>query len=237
MGGAEKGVRGLNEQLQREMLVYYDERAEEYDDVYHGAGPAIRRYADKYQQNTVEVCEIVAGFGRGHLIDVACGTGFWVPHYARNCERFTFVDQSAGMLAECKKRIESLGLTGASRFIQGNVFDVTLEPATYDCALAGFLLSHFTSEQEDAFFQKLKDILKPSAQLMIVDSYWSERRKVGGRKKDGEQERTLNDGRAFSIYKKYFDESDIERMLARHQFTGELLHVGDMFIAAMANRS
>jgi ubiquinone/menaquinone biosynthesis C-methylase UbiE len=226
----------MDEQLVQEMLLYYDERAEEYDDIYQGAGPAIRRYADKYQQNTARVCEIVAGFGHGHLIDVACGTGFWAPHYARNCEQFTFVDQSAGMLAECKKRIESLGLTGASRFIQGNVFDATLEPAAYDCALVGFLLSHFTQEQEDAFFQKLEIALKPAAQVMIIDSYWSERRKNGGRKKEGEQERILNDGRAFTIYKKYFDKVDFETMLKRHQFRIEILHIGKLFIAAIAQR-
>jgi demethylmenaquinone methyltransferase/2-methoxy-6-polyprenyl-1,4-benzoquinol methylase len=226
----------MDEQLGQEMLLYYDERAEEYDDVYSGKGPAIRRYADRYRQNTAQVCEIVAGFGHGHLIDVACGTGFWAPHYARNCERFTFVDQSAGMLAECKKRVESLGLTGVSHFIQGNVFDVVLEPATYDCALVGFLLSHFTPEQEDAFFAKLEEILKPTAQVMIVDSYWSKRRKAGGRKREGEQKRILNDGRAFKIYKKYFVESDVEEMLAKHQFTCESLHVGDVFIAAVAHR-
>ena len=226
----------MDEQLVQEMLLYYDERAEEYDDVYRGEGPAIRRYADKYQQNTAQVCEIVAGFGHGHLIDVACGTGFWVPHYARNCERFTFVDQSAGMLAECKRRIENLGLIGVSRFIRGNTFEVALEPAAYDCALVGFLLSHFTAEQEDAFFHKLKEILKPAAQLMIIDSYWSERRKAGGKKREGKQERTLNNGRAFKIYKKYFDESDIERMLARHAFVCESLHIGDMLIATIANR-
>ncbi|MBN1812777.1 MAG: class I SAM-dependent methyltransferase [Anaerolineae bacterium] len=227
----------MDEQLAREMLLYYDERAEEYDDVYRGKGPAIRRYADRYQQNTAEVCEIVAGFGHGHMIDIACGTGFWAPHYAHNCESFTFVDQSEGMLAECRRRVEGLGLADKCRFVQGNVFDVALEPATYDCAMVGFLLSHFTPEQEDAFFQKLKEVLKPSAQLMIVDSYWSERRKAGGRKKEGEQERILNDGRAFKIYKKYFDESDIEGMLTRHQFVCKSLHVGDMFIAAAANRS
>jgi len=218
----------------QEMLLYYDERAAEYDDVYSGKGPAIRRYADRYQRNTAEVCEFVAGFGHGHLIDIACGTGFWVPHYARTCERFTFVDQSDSMLAECKKRVESLGLIGVSRFIQGNVFEITLEPATFDCAMIGFLLSHFTSEQEDAFFQKLKRILKPSAEIIIVDSYWSKRRQAGGKKREGEQKRTLNDGRGFEIYKKYFDESDIVEMLSRHRFACQSLHVGDMFIAVMA---
>jgi ubiquinone/menaquinone biosynthesis C-methylase UbiE len=226
----------MDEQLVQEMLLYYDERATEYDDVYSGKGPAIRRYADRYQQNTVKVREFVAGFGHGHLIDIACGTGFWVPHYAPNCTRFTFVDQSESMLAECKKRIEELGLADASRFVQGNIFDVTLAPGTYDCAMVGFLLSHLTPEQEDIFFTKLKRILKPVAQLMIIDSYWSELRKAGGKKREGEQKRTLNDGRGFKIYKKYFDESDIVEMLSRHRFAFQSLYIGDMFIAAVANR-
>jgi ubiquinone/menaquinone biosynthesis C-methylase UbiE len=227
----------MDEQLVQEMLLYYDERAGEYDDVYRGAGPAIRRYADQYQQNTAEVCEIVAGFGHGHLIDIACGTGFWAPYYARDCERFTFLDQSAGMLAECKKRVESLGLIDVSCFVQGNVFDVTLEPAAYDCAMVGFLLSHFTQEREDAFFQRLKSALKPAAQVMVIDSCWSKRRKASGREKEGKQERTLNDGRVFRIYKKYFDETNFNTMLKRHQFSIETLHVGKLFIAAIAQRS
>ena len=60
---------------------------------------------------------------------------------------------------------------------------------------------------------------------------------AGGKKKAGEQERTLNDGQVFKVYKKYFVESDIEEMLTRHQFTCKLLHVGDMFIAAVADKS
>lgn len=227
----------MNRDLEQEMLLYYDERAGEYDEIYLGNGPAIRHYSEQYREDVVRISEVVAGFGAGELIDVACGTGFWAPHYAGNCDRFTFVDQSEGMLAECRKRIAGLGLSGASRFVRGNIFDIALEPATYDCALVGFLLSHLTSKQEAAFFEKVKEILRPAAQLMIIDSYWSERRKAGGRKREGQQERTLDDGRAFRVYKRYFDESDIEEMLARHQFTCKSLLVGDMFIAAVANRN
>ena len=222
----------MNDQLYHEMLTYYNERAEEYDQVYEGKEPAIQRYSHEYVDDVAEIYRMVAGFGYGHLIDIACGTGFWMSHYARNCERITCVDQSDGMLAECKRRIEALRLTDIFCFIQGNIFDVALEPATYDCAMVGFLLSHFTTEQEGAFFHKLKEILKPSAQAMIIDSYWSERRK--GRKKEGITERTLNDGRVFKIYKKYFDEADIETILERHQFAIESLHVGNVFIAAIA---
>jgi ubiquinone/menaquinone biosynthesis C-methylase UbiE len=224
----------LNDQLQREMLAYYDERAEEYDQIYEGKGPAIRRFTSQYVDDADAIAGQVAEFGHGHLIDIACGTGFWAPYYARNCTQITFVDQSERMLAECKRRVEALGITNISRFIQGNIFDVALETSAYDCALVGFLLSHFTPEQEEAFFKKLTTILKPSAQLMIIDGYWSARRK--GRKKEGVQERTLSNGRVFKVYKKYFDESDIKKTMTQHQFTTKSLYVGDMFIAAIAER-
>ena len=72
---------------------------------------------------------------------------------------------------------------------------------------------------------------------MVIDSCWSKRRKASGREKEGEQERTLNDGRVFRIYKKYFDETNFNTMLKRHQFSIETLHVGKLFIAAIAQRS
>ena len=72
---------------------------------------------------------------------------------------------------------------------------------------------------------------------MIVDSYWNERRQMGGRIKEGEQERTLNDGRTFKIYKKYFSQSDMEALLANHRLVCESLHVGEMFVAAIASTS
>ena len=216
----------------REMMSYYDERAEEYDEIYLGKGHTTID-PDVYKNDVAKVSAMISGFGKGHLIDIACGAGFWLPHYARNCGQITFLDQSERMLSKCKDRVEKLGLTTISNFIRGDFLEVNLETSQYDCALVGFFLSHLTSEQEKAFFAKLGEILKPNPQLMFIDSAWNKRRQRY-QDKEGIQERVLSDGRKFRIYKRYFAKSDVEKMFKRYSFEAISYYIGDALIAAIA---
>ena len=221
-----------DDEIRQGMMSYYSERADEYDEIYLGEGHATID-PDAYKRDVAKVSEMVSGFGKGHLIDIACGTGFWLPYYARNCNQMTFLDQSDRMLSKCKDRVEESGVTDTPIFIQGDFFDVALETSRYDCALVGFLLSHLTSEQEQVFFGKLKEILKTNSQLMFIDSVWNERRGQY-REKEGIQERALNDGRTYRIYKRYFEGSDVEQMFKRYGFEVKSYYVGEAFIAAIA---
>ena len=38
------------------------------------------------------------------VLDLACGTGFWFPHYAEHCTAVTMFDQSAGMLEQARRK-------------------------------------------------------------------------------------------------------------------------------------
>ena len=76
----------MNAATKKELNTYFDERAPEYDEFYRGKGPAIHHYGGMYQADVEKIQEMVSGFGKGHLIDIACGTGYWVPFYAGNCE-------------------------------------------------------------------------------------------------------------------------------------------------------
>ena len=221
-----------DDKIIREMMSYYDERAEEYDEIYLGKGHTTID-ADVYRKDVARVCEMVSRFGKGHLIDIACGAGFWLPNYARNCNQITFLDQSARMLSKCKDRVEELGLANISSFIQGDFLDVNLEASKYDCALVGFLLSHLTLEQEKTFFRKLEEILKANPQLMFIDSAWNKRRQRY-REKEAVQERVLNEGRIFRVYKRYFDKSDVEEMFKRYKFEVVSYYTGEALIAAIA---
>ena len=226
----------ITPELEQEMLAYYEERAEEYDELYTGQMPAVRANAELYVKETEEISKIADSFGNGHLIDIACGTGFWALRYAKNCDKLTFIDQSNSVLAICKERMDQLGFRHKANFIQGNVFNIDLSSNTYNCTFLGFILSHFTSEIEENFFDKLKKTLKPQARIMIVDSIWGVRRREG-RKKEGEQKRILNDGRPFMIYKKYFEPSDIEAMCVKYHFDLKQLYTGEVFIAAIIKKS
>lgn len=213
------------------MMDYYDERAGEYDEIYIGKGPASLK-KDSYFKDVEEVSKLLTGFGKGKIIDIGCGTGFWFPKYAKRYSDFTFLDQSKKMLEECKKRVESLGYLNKSKFVQMNALDLVLD-TKFDSAIIGFLLSHFTDKQERRFFSLLKGILSDNGTFLVLDSTWTdERKKV--RTKEEIQERKLNDGRQFKIYKKYFDENDVYQMADKNGFRILNMYLGEAFLTFKA---
>jgi ubiquinone/menaquinone biosynthesis C-methylase UbiE len=106
----------MDNEFKQEMMSYYDERAGEYDKIYIGEGPAIPE-PGIYKNDVKKICNMASTFGKGHLIDIGCGTGFWLPYYERNCPQVTLIDQSERMFSECEKRIDRLGLKHKCHFV------------------------------------------------------------------------------------------------------------------------
>jgi ubiquinone/menaquinone biosynthesis C-methylase UbiE len=80
---------------------------------------------------------IVREFADGRLIDLACGTGYWLPFYAERCSHITLFDQSEKMLAECRRKLDRLSLGDRSVVLQGDLFEYKFGFRRYDCALVG----------------------------------------------------------------------------------------------------
>ncbi len=213
-----------------ELTTYYDQRAPEYELLYQGKG-SLNLDSGLYRAETVRVCKIVGKFGTGHLIDIGCGTCFWLPLYAKRCRKVTLLDGSSRMLQECKRKLDVLHLTKKCQTIHGDFFSVELPHQKYSSALIAFFLSHVPSDREGMFFDKLRHVLKPDASVLIIDSVWNSTRQRYS-KKEGFQPRTLTDGRTFTIYKRYFDKRDIERLKRLYRIGLETVYFGDVFFAA-----
>ena len=213
------------------MLRYYDERASEYEEAYvRGTGTASIRDPDVFRREAALLPGVVERFARGRIVDVACGTGFWLSHYAGLCSSMTLVDQSGRMLDECRKKTEAQGVAARCTVVQADVFEHEFAERAYDCALVGFLVSHLTEDQERFVFEKLGRMLDASGRFLILDSAWSPERARFNAKIE-QQERRLNDGTRFEVYKRYIDRQDIDGWSTKYGVQLAIEHFGTAFVA------
>jgi ubiquinone/menaquinone biosynthesis C-methylase UbiE len=223
----------MSENLRNSMFEYYGQRAPEFDDFYLGGGPASISDPQAYRDEVEILASIVKRMCAGNVLDIACGTAFWLPHYAGCCSHITLFDQSTEMLAAAKARATSVGVADHTTVLSGDALTHDFGQAQFDTAVVAFLISHFTTEQEAHFFKSLRQSLKPGARVVILDSVWNDAR-AQTREKEGPQERTLADGRQFEVYKKYFDEAGLSSMASVHDIDLRIEHFGNVFFAAVA---
>jgi ubiquinone/menaquinone biosynthesis C-methylase UbiE len=221
----------MDSDLRRRMLSYYDERASEYDEAYTlGTGTASIRNPKVFKAEARVLAGVVAQIAHGRMMDLACGTAYWLPDYGPNCSSITLFDQSARMLAEARAKANRLGIADRCVFLQGDFFEHEFNEKAYDTVLVGFFLSHLTEAQEPLVFDALRSMLGSFGRFVILESAWSaERAKVNA--KVERQTRRLNDGTTFEIYKRYCDRNDIARWRREHDVMLRIDHFGTAFCA------
>jgi ubiquinone/menaquinone biosynthesis C-methylase UbiE len=213
------------------MLTYYDERAPEYEEAYTlGTGTASIPDPEVFKAEARVLAGIVGQVAHGRIMDLACGTAYWLTHYAAGCFHITLFDQSDRMLIESRSKTNRLGISDRCVFVRGDVFEHEFEQNAYDTVLIGFLLSHLTEAQERLLFGVLRIMLDVSGRFLILDSAWGPERAKFNAKVE-RQPRRLNDGTTFEIYKRYCDRADISRWAREYDVKLSLEHFGPAFYA------
>jgi SAM-dependent methyltransferase len=225
----------MDSDLRQNMLRYYDERASEYEEAYVlGTGTASIPDPEVFRREASILTRMVEHFARGRLVDLACGTGYWLPYYIAGCSSITLIDQAPRMLQECRKKIASRANAHDAldriTIVQDDVLEHSFRPRAFDSALIGFLISHLADEEEQQLFERLKTILDVDGRFLILDSAWSPERARVNRKTE-RQERRLNDGSRFEIYKRYIDRQDIHQWATKYGIAATIEHFGTAFVA------
>ncbi len=104
-------------------------------------------------------------------MDVGCGAGNYslkllqqLPHL-----NVTLIDLSAPMLERASERV-SAATSGEVTAIQGDVRELDLPDAQFDCVLAAAVLHHLRGDEEwQQVFAKFYRCLKPGGSIWIVD--------------------------------------------------------------------
>ena len=201
--------------LVAEQKRYYAERAPEYDDWWYRRG----RYElepgalARWQADVAEAEAALEAFEpRGAVLELAAGTGIWTRKLVRLAERVVAVDANAETLA--------LNTSGAE-LVRADVFE--WEPGErFDLVFFSFWLSHVPEERFDEFWSRVRAALGPGSRVFLVDSGAGDTAHTGTDQADGEETRSLADGRTFRIVKRRWRPDELAYRVAPLGFALDL---------------
>jgi ubiquinone/menaquinone biosynthesis C-methylase UbiE len=189
---------------------YYDRRAPEYDEWYRGAGRFAARERPGWEQEVDALGLALAALRPARTLDVACGTGF----LTRNLPgEIVGLDQSEAMLEEA--RLQAPNAT----YVQGDALSLPFDDGAFDRLFTAHFYGHLECEDRQRFVAEARRV---AHELVVVDSALREDVEA-----EEWQERFLNDGSRWEVYKRYF-EADA---LARELGGGETVFAGRWFVA------
>jgi ubiquinone/menaquinone biosynthesis C-methylase UbiE len=192
---------------------YYDARAPEYDDWFHGVG----RYADRdrpgWGAELAALRATLEDLPPARTIDVACGTGFMTRHLRGE---LTCLDQSARMLAITAERVPH------ARMVNTDAIPLPFSDKEFERLFTGHFYGHLEEPERVAFLEEARRV---ADELVFVDSS-----RAHSPVAVEWQPRVLNDGSEWEVYKRFFTGEGLAQELGG----GEVLHEGMWFVVVRA---
>jgi demethylmenaquinone methyltransferase/2-methoxy-6-polyprenyl-1,4-benzoquinol methylase len=192
---------------------YYERRAAEYDDWWLGTGRFAGRQRPVWREETETLTRTLEALPPARTLDVACGTGFHTQHLRGE---ITGLDQSASMLELARAKVPE------GRFVRGDALELPFADDSFERVLTSFFYGHLEEDDRDAF---LREARRVADELVVVDSALHD-----GVEPVEWQERILNDGSRWQVYKRYFEPDSLAEELGG----GRTLFAGRWFVAVQA---
>jgi ubiquinone/menaquinone biosynthesis C-methylase UbiE len=196
------------------MREYYERRARRYDDWWRGIGHFSRRVRPGWPGEVRRLLEVVESLPPARTLDVACGTGFLTRHLPGEV---VGLDQSATMVAMASSRAPR------ARVVQGDAVPLPFDDGEFERVFTSHFYGHLLQDEREPFIAEARRV---GRELVVVDAAVRD---------DVEpelwQERELDDGSRYSVYKRFFTGEGLAAELGG----GRVLHEGTWFVAVAAD--
>ena len=178
------------------MESYYARRAESYE----------RIFAKPERQAELRTLEawLPGCFAGRHVLEIACGTGWWTPHGARDAASWLATDLNPETLAVARRK----AVPAQVRFAIADAYTLDGVPdQAFDAAFAGFWWSHVPLARLPSWLALLHARLRPGAWVVMLDNRYVEGSSTPIARRDAQgnsyQQRRLDDGSAHEVLKNF----------------------------------
>jgi ubiquinone/menaquinone biosynthesis C-methylase UbiE len=192
---------------------YYDSRAPEYDEWYLGSGRFAERDRPGWDEEIEALRRTLEALPPARTLDVACGTGFLTRHLPGE---IVGLDQSESMLDEARRQAPN------ATYVQSDALVLPFEDGSFRRVFTGHFYGHLEEPERKAFLEEARRV---APELVIVDSAIQPDVPV-----EEWQERILNDGTRWEVFKRYFAPEALVAELGG----GSTVFAGRWFVAVRA---
>jgi ubiquinone/menaquinone biosynthesis C-methylase UbiE len=167
---------------------YYSARAQEYDDWWLGRRGFADRDRPGWDEERAELAEAIAALAPARTLDVACGTGFLTQHLRGDV---TGLDQSEAMLQIARERVPE------GSFVRGDALALPFPDGEFERLFTSYFYCHLEDEDRERFLFEARRVAR---ELVVVATL-----RAFERPAERFEERILNDGSRWQVYKRYFE--------------------------------
>ena len=192
--------------IESAMASYYAQRAEEYELIFQ----------KPERQNDLRALRnfVMETFAGRHVLEIACGTGYWTQILACSAASVTATDVND----------EVLEIAGAKPRVGDNVelrredaYALPEFPQRFSGGLAGFWWSHVPKPRLRTFLTGLHRSFAPGATMVFLDNAYVPGSSTPISRRDAEgntyQRRTLSDGSTHEVLKNFPTEQELRQTL------------------------
>ncbi|HZB35947.1 MAG TPA: class I SAM-dependent methyltransferase [Gaiellaceae bacterium] len=191
------------------MKAYYEARAREYDDWWLGRGRFEGRDRPGWDDELADLRRTIERLPPARTLDVACGTGFLTRHLRGEV---VGLDQSSTMLGVAAEQAPGVEL------VQGEGTDLPFDDRSFDRVFSSHFYGHLDKGERARFLEEARRV---APELVIIDASQAHSSVV-----EEYQERILNDGSQWEVYKRFFAGEGLAVELGG----GRVLHEGRWFV-------
>jgi demethylmenaquinone methyltransferase/2-methoxy-6-polyprenyl-1,4-benzoquinol methylase len=195
------------------LKAYYHARAREYDDWWLQRGLFASRTDPGWQAERDLAFGAIRSLPPKRTLDVACGTGF-VTRFLRG--EVVGLDQSGAMLEVAG------GQASNAEYVQGDGLDLPFEDGSFERVFTSHFYGHLDEGDRVRFLEESRRV---APELVVFDAALH-----GGEPRAEQQERVLNDGTRWAVYKRFFTGDGLLAELGG----GTVVHESRWFVLVVA---
>ncbi len=188
--------------MENDIVEYYARRAREYEAIYHKP----ERQADLSQ--LIEA--VKEQFRDRHVLEIACGTGFWTQYIAQTARSVLATDINEEVLAIARQKDyprDNASFLQADIYAPGPLETPEDHPQPFEICFGGFIWSHIPLGEIGAFLTAVHRRVGQGGTVMFMDNRYvlGSSTPIAERDKEGNtyQSRKLRDGSTHKVIKNF----------------------------------